>query len=76
MLNVLSAWPEISGGLIASERNDVRAHDWESAHSETPRENQRELHAMLADEADRQKRSGDASLRKTFIITGISEPFD
>ena len=30
----------------------------------------------LADEADRQERSGDAALREDFIITGISEPFE
>jgi len=76
MLNVLSAWPKVSGSLIASERNAVGRRDCESTRLEAPRENQRELHAMLADEADRQKRSGDESLRKTFIIAGISGPFD
>jgi hypothetical protein len=77
MLNVWSKWPEISGGPIASEGIDVGRRDCENAHLEAPRENQHELHAMLADEADRQTRSGDdESLRKTFTITGISEPFD
>jgi hypothetical protein len=75
MLNVWSAWPKVSGSLIASERNAVGRRDRESAHLEEPRENQRALQA-IADEADRQKRSGDKSLRKTFIIAGISGPFD
>jgi len=30
----------------------------------------------MANDADQQKRSGDALLRKTSIMTGISEPFD
>ena len=76
MLNVFSAWPEICGRPIASEDIAVGIRDCERTHLEALGENQRELHAMLADKADRQKRSGDASLRKTFIITGISEPFD
>ena len=76
MINVLSARPEISGSPIALEGIAVGRRDCDSAHLEATRENQRELHTTLADEADRQKRSGDKSLRKTFIIAGISGPFD
>ena len=76
MPNVLSAWPEICGSPIASELNTVRMRDFESIYFAATTKNQRELHVALEDEADRQKRSGDASPRKTFIITGISGPFD
>jgi hypothetical protein len=76
MLNVSSASSKICGNPIASVRSAVRKQDCESKYFATARRDQREFHVALANEADRQKRSGDASLRKTFIITGISEPFD
>jgi hypothetical protein len=71
MPNVLSVWSEICGSPIASERNAVRKRDSEGTHFAATRRSQREFHVALADEANRQKRSGDGSLRKTFIITGI-----
>jgi hypothetical protein len=76
ILNVLSEWPEICGSAIASEQNAVRRRDCEGTHLKAMRKNRRRLHVVLADEADRQKRSEDESPRKTFIIAGISEPFD
>jgi hypothetical protein len=76
ILNVLSAWPEIGGSPIASRSDDVWSPDCENADFAAARKNQRELDAALADEADQQKRSEDTLPRKTFMLTGISEPFD
>lgn len=72
MPNALSASPENCGNAIASGHNAVRRQDCESAHLAAARRDERELHVVLADEADRQKRSWDAKLRENFIITGIS----
>ena len=77
MPNVLSAGPKNCGRVIASERNSVRRRDCESKDfAAAAIENQHDLDVALADEADRQKRRADTSPRKTFMITGISEPFD
>jgi hypothetical protein len=73
--NLLSASPESCGNPIAPGRNTVWRRDCDSTYFAATRENQREPHVDLADEADRQERSGDAALREDFIITGISEPF-
>jgi hypothetical protein len=72
MLNVLSVYSKYCGSPIASGRNAIRRLDCESTHFAALRQDQRELH----EEAGRQKRSEDEALRKTFIDTGISEPFE
>src|SRR5437879_5822017 len=75
MPNLLSAGAKKRGNAIASERNAIRRRACRSTHFADSRKNQHDLHAVLAGEADRQKRSGNTSPRKTFMLTGISEPF-
>lgn len=74
--NVLPFLPKFRGKSIASERNAVRKAVCENKHLTAVSKNQREFHVGLADGTDWQKRSGKKALRKTFMDTGISEPFD
>src|SRR5437868_1347990 len=76
MPNHLSAALEICGGAIASEPISVRRRDCESTCFAASKKNQNDPAAALTRAADRQKRSGKTSPRKTFIITGIPDPFD
>jgi len=75
VLNGLSA----GGKFLAVQlRQNVVLFGGETAKADIfgSEKDQLERDVTLAGEADRQKRKCDAPPCKTFIITGISEPFD
>jgi hypothetical protein len=75
MPNAMQASVMICGDPIASEDSAVRKRDRESKHLAATTREQRNFQVVAADSTDWQRGSGK-ELRKNFINTGISEPFD